>query len=87
MEGRLEAGKHYAELRDDFADLEEKILHYERHPDEALAIIRNANLHVAQFFDEPREQLISLLVLYKYFVMTRQIDSDPRLTGLIRNPP
>jgi hypothetical protein len=86
MEGRLDAGRHYAELRDDFADLEEKILHYERRPDEALGIIGNANRHVAQFLDERREQLISLLVLYKYFRMTGQIDIDPRLAGLIGNP-
>jgi hypothetical protein len=86
MEGRLEAGRHYAELRDDFADLEEKILHYERHPGEALAIVRNANDHVAQFFDERREQMISLLVLYKYFAMTGQLDIDPRVAGLIRDP-
>jgi hypothetical protein len=86
MEGRLESGGHYAELRDDFADLEEKILHYERHPDEALGIIRNANRHVAQFLDERREQLISLLVLYKYFVKTGQLDIDPRVAGLIGGP-
>jgi hypothetical protein len=83
MEGRLEAGRHYAELSDDFANLEEKILHYERHPDEASAIIRNANEHVAQFFDEPRERLLSLLVLAKYFAMTGQIEMDARVADLI----
>jgi hypothetical protein len=85
MEGRLEAGRHYVQLRDDFADLEEKILHCERHPDEAFAIIRSANEHVARFFDERRERLLSLLVLAKYFAMTGQIELDSRVADLIRD--
>jgi hypothetical protein len=36
MEGRLEAGKHYVRLRDDFEDLEEKVLYYESNTGEAL---------------------------------------------------
>lgn len=83
MEGRLEAGRHYVELRDDFADLEDKILYYERHPDEAMEIIRNANAHVAQFLDREREQLLSLLVLCKYFVLTGQMAADPAWADLI----
>lgn len=82
MEGKLEPGKHYARLRPDFADLADKISHYERHPDEALAIIENAHAYVRQFQDEKRERLISLLVLYKYFVATGQIEPDHRLTEL-----
>ena len=78
MEGRLEAGKHYVPLRPDFADLEKKILYYERHADEALEIIQNAQAHVRQFLDEKCEQLISLLVLFKCFVVTGQIEPDSR---------
>lgn len=70
MEGRLEAGKHFVKVRDDFADLEDKLLYYGRHDDEALEIIRHANDHAAQFFDERRERLISLLILAKYFALT-----------------
>lgn len=83
MESRLEPGKHYAELRDDFADLSDRILHYERHPDEALAIIANANLYAAQFFDERREQILSLLVMYKYFVVSGQIEPADDARALI----
>ncbi|MDZ4199303.1 MAG: glycosyl transferase family 90, partial [Kiritimatiellia bacterium] len=32
MEGRLEPNRHYVLLRDDFADLEEKLLHFTNHP-------------------------------------------------------
>lgn len=82
MEGRLIAGLHFVQLRDDFADLEDKIMHYEKHPAEAREIIRNANAYVAQFADAPREKLLSLLVLYKYFALTGQIDPDPRIAAL-----
>ena len=84
MEGQLEAGRHYVELRPDFADLEDRIQYYTRHVEEALAIIRNANEYVVQFLDEPRERLISLLVLYKYFVVTGQLDPDPGVVKLIQ---
>jgi hypothetical protein len=82
MEGKLEAGKHYVPLRPDFADLADKVGHYEEHPDEALAIIDNAHAYVREFQDEKRERLISLLVLYKYFVATGQIEPDGRLVDL-----
>ena len=42
------------------------------HPEEAKAIIRNAQAFVDQFRDKEREELISLLVLEKYFRHTRQ---------------
>lgn len=73
MEGSLEPGVHYVELRDDYADLDEKVDHYERHRDEALAIVENANRHWRQFLDRPNEELVSLLVLQKYFEATGQI--------------
>jgi hypothetical protein len=83
MESRLVPGTHYVELADDFEDLEDKILYYESHPDEAQEIVRNANRHVDQFLDAPREQLLSLLVLYKYFIATRQIEPDQAIAELI----
>lgn len=66
MEGRLQPGVHYVELRDDYADLDEKMAYYLAHPEAANAIIRKANAHAAQFQDSGREILISLLVLEKY---------------------
>lgn len=72
MQGKLIPNHHYVLLRDDYADLAEKIDHYTRHPEEALAIISNAQKHVAQFFNPTRERLISLLTLKKYFTQSGQ---------------
>ncbi|MBE2898457.1 lipopolysaccharide A protein [Pasteurellaceae bacterium 20609_3] len=67
MEGRLEAGKHYVELKSDYSDLDDKIAYYNAHPEQAKAIIANANAWMAQFFNARDEQLVSYLVLAKYF--------------------
>lgn len=77
MEGRLVAGRHYAEVRDDYSDLIEKMDHYSAHPAEAAAIIRDANAWVAQFRDPVRERRIALLVLWKYFHDSGQLDGPP----------
>lgn len=73
MEGRLIPNYHYVLLRDDYSDLEEKIDYYTVHNDEAEAIIANANAYTKQFRDEKREDLISLLVLQKYFKLSGQL--------------
>jgi len=73
MEGRLEAGRHYVELRDDHADLAERIEHYNSHPDEAAAIIRNAHDWVAQFRDKRRERQIELLVRRRDLELSGQL--------------
>jgi hypothetical protein len=72
MEGTLIPGQHYVLLRDDYADLSERIDYYIEHPDEALAIIAQAQRHAAQFRDLRREKLISLLVFQKYFELSGQ---------------
>lgn len=72
MEGTLQAGLHYVPIRDDYTDLEEKMQYYINHKDEAAQIIANAKEHVTQFKNEPDEDLISLLVLQKYFERTGQ---------------
>ncbi len=72
MEGTLEPGVHYVEIRDDFSDLPEKVAYYSAHPEEARRIIENAHAYIAQFRDKRRERIISLLVLEKYFRMTGQ---------------
>jgi hypothetical protein len=83
MEGRVEPGVHYVELRRDFADLEEKIGYFEAHPAEARQIVANANAWTRIFRDEPRERLISLLVMVKYFALSGQLEPDPRIADLI----
>lgn len=70
MEGRLIPNVHYVEIRDDFADLIEKMDHYTAHPDEAKAIAHNANLFVDQFRDKRRERYIALLVMQRYFSLS-----------------
>jgi hypothetical protein len=85
LEGRLEPGVHYVELRDDFADLDEKVARCEANPDEARLIVANANRHVDQFRRTDRERLAALLVLQKYLECTGQIDPEPFSDRLYRD--
>lgn len=75
MEGKLIPNYHFMLIKDDFSDLEERMNYYIEHPDEAQLIINNANQYVKQFQDKMREELISLLVLEKYFCNTGQKES------------
>ena len=67
MEGALKPNYHYIEVKPDLSDMEEKMDDYTSHPDEAQAIIDHAHEYVEQFKDKKREEIISLLVLDKYF--------------------
>ncbi|YCO03494.1 glycosyl transferase family 90 [Vibrio sp. VNB-15] len=72
MEGRLESGVHYVEVKDDYSNLIERIEYYSKHQEEAEQIIRNAHQWVEQFQNKKRETLISLLVAQKYFEKSLQ---------------
>lgn len=72
MEGKLIPNYHYIEIADDYHDLIEKIEYYEAHPNEVECIIRHAHEWVTQFHNKKREDLISLMVLDKYFRLTGQ---------------
>ena len=72
MEGSLQPGVHYVQLQDDYRDIEEKITYYNQHPAEAEAIVRAAQQHSAQFFDEKKELILTLLVMRKYFMHSGQ---------------
>lgn len=63
---------YYIEIKDDLSDLEEKLNYYIAHPTEAEQIVEHAHEYVSQFFDAGRERLISLLVMDKYFQVTKQ---------------
>jgi hypothetical protein len=63
---------HYIEIKPDHSDLLGRIEYYNNHIDKAKQIIRNANGHVRQFRNKHREEMISLLVLEKYFEKTGQ---------------
>ncbi|MDZ8120410.1 glycosyl transferase family 90 [Pontiella agarivorans] len=72
MEGRLTGGEHYVELRDDYADLPEKVEHYTAHPQEAREIIRNLQHYYRLFTDHRADELISLMVVKKYLELSGQ---------------
>lgn len=72
MEGTLIPNHHYILISDDYSDLEEQLNYYICHSDKAEEIVKNANAYVDQFRNKKREDLISLLVLDKYFRETGQ---------------
>lgn len=76
MEGMLEAGRHYVEIRDDFADIEEQIDYYESHPRESAEIVRSANEHARVFYRGDLELAVQFLVLLRYFILSGQITED-----------
>jgi len=73
MEGSLIGGVHYVEIKNDFSDLDEKLIYYSEHIDEAEKIIKNANEYTKQFQNKKREDLISIKVLEKYFQNSNQL--------------
>lgn len=75
MEGTLVPNVHYAAIKDDYSDLEERLNFFIKNPNEAKRIITNAHEYVRQFFDKKREDIISLLVLEKYFYYTGQLET------------
>ena len=72
LEGLLEPGVHYVEIRPDFVDLPEKLAWYRDHPAEAEKILAAAHAWVDRFRDPARERLVSLRVLDRYFRATGQ---------------
>jgi len=72
MEGTLIPDFHYIQIKDDYSDLTERLQYFIDHPELAQAIINNANAYTKQFQNPAREDLISLLVLQKYFYYTSQ---------------
>lgn len=67
MEGKLVANEHYLCIDDDYQNLDERLQYYLDHPNEAKNIIENAKIYRAQFNNKNMEDLISFLVLKKYF--------------------
>ncbi len=66
MEAKLEGGKHFIEIKEDYSDVEEQLKFYASHPEKCLEIIKNANEFCAQFFNPSVEDLCGLMVLEKY---------------------
>lgn len=74
MEGTLIENYHYVLIKDDYSNLKEKIDYYSRNINKALEIIKNANNYTKQFQNKKQEDAISLLVLDKYFKLSKQKD-------------
>lgn len=74
MEGSLIENYHYVLIEDDYSNLEEKINYYSKNIGEALKIIKNANNYIKQFQNKEQEDAISLLILDKYFKLSKQKD-------------
>lgn len=67
MHGAMKPGVHYIEINPDFSDVAEKIEYYNAHLEEAKRISENSKEWMSRFYDKKREQIISYLVLKKYF--------------------
>lgn len=72
MEASLIPDYHYIEVKSDYSDVEEKLLYYIAHPDEAKAIIHNAHEFIAQFQDKKMEKCVQYSVVRRYFEQTMQ---------------
>jgi hypothetical protein len=82
MEATLIPDFHYVLIKNDYSDLRERLEYFISHEDKALEIIKNAHDYISQFRIKHREDLISLLVLEKYFYMTNQIEAGNDLKML-----
>jgi hypothetical protein len=67
LESRLIPGVHYAEISDDFSNLQEIFEHYEKWPEEALAIIAQAQAYTLQFLDPVSNNRLAQHVCQAYF--------------------
>lgn len=74
MEARLIPDYHYILIKDDYSDLEEKLLYYIKRTEELEQIRKNANVYVKQFQNKKIEDIVSLLVMKKYFEKTNQLE-------------
>ena len=66
MEDKLIQNVHYIQLKDDFSDLEEKIVWCESHPNECREIVINSNKYMSQFYQDDREKYIEAQVIMRY---------------------
>ncbi len=73
MESTLKPNIHYAEISEDYSDLDSVLDFYLSNERIAKEIVHNANEYARQFFDKRLEGFINLLVLRKYFYLSSQI--------------
>ena len=73
MENTLIPNHHYVEINEDLDDVVSKVEYFTEHPQEAKVIVSNFQSHFCQFLELKNELLISLLVVVKYFFLSRQL--------------
>lgn len=73
LEGSLIPDHHYISIEDDYSNLEEKIDYCNRNPDFVRYIVGNANRYVSKYRCNRTEDLVSMLVLKKFFSLSGQI--------------
>jgi len=71
METTLVPYFHYILLRDDFSDLEQKLIWCNNNQDKCKEIIKNANAFMHQFHNNDLEQKIEEAVINKYFEIVK----------------
>ncbi len=67
MESKLVPGFHYILLKDDFSDLNEKVIWCHNHQNECKQIIKNANKYMQQFSNNIIETMIEKTLITSYF--------------------
>jgi len=67
MEGQLEPGRHYIEVSDDYADAGEKIAYYVERPALIKEMVAEAKHYRGGFENHSREELLTYMVIKKYF--------------------
>lgn len=82
MEGELIPNVHYIRINKDYSDLEDRLQHYIQNPRDAQAMVQAANDYTMRFRNHALEDLLSLLVLEKYFVCTGQKNPHEAVAGL-----
>ncbi len=63
MEGKLQGGKHYIEILDDYSNLEEQLNFYILHPEKCEDILHHAHEHCSIFYNKTAEDYCSMRVL------------------------
>lgn len=84
MEAKLQAGVHYAQLNDNYDNLDDLLEYYLSHEKESCEIINNAHHFVQMFQNKHIEQACNLLVLRKYFYLSGQIELTSNEKALLK---
>jgi hypothetical protein len=74
LEGMLEPGVHYLQMRQDCADLEDLVAFYSKDVAAAERIVRAAQDRVKEYLDTARERILARAVLFRYLQSSGQLN-------------